>query len=193
MALKGYTNEAQVQSILNSSVSVSDTDLEIAENIVDNYTGRNFIADAVASVRYYDGNDSDRLAIDDCVEISSIEVNGDRIQSSGFLTVNNYYLYPDNYESKGLPIDLIVLYDNYFYKGNQNQKITAKWGYSVECPADVSFATAVICAGIINFNSSSNIKSENIGNYSVSYETEDGWASFNKAKTILLNYRKIEL
>ena len=196
MAKKGYTNEAQVQEILGTSSSVSDLNIEIAENIIDNYTSRNFIADTEATARYFDGNFSDRIMIDECVDITQIDINGDRILATGFTTITKYYEYPDNYESRNLPIDLVVLYETYFTKGRQNQKITAKWGYSVTCPADVSFAAAAICAGILTYGSGGNVKgvkSEKIGNYSVSYATEEGWLAFNRAKEILGVYKKIDL
>ena len=77
--------------------------------------------------------------------------------------------------------------------GHANQRITAKWGYSELVPADVSFAATVMVSGMYMYGvggAMGGVKSEKIGEYSVSYADKDGWADFKKAQDILNSYVK---
>lgn len=207
MSVKGYTNKEEVENyILKSIVSdfedQLDSYIEAVEKTIDNITGRNFIADSTASERVYDGDGECDLLIDDAVQVTKVETgldsyggNFQEVISSG---PDRYFLEPANYAALGRPIRKISLSSRIWPEGKQNNRITAKWGYSVTVPSDIKFAATVFVAGILNQTrqGGSEIKSEKIGNYQVTYNTEDGknsWADFENAKAILESYRIINI
>lgn len=202
--MKGYTTKTAIENYILQNIDSSfDSQIEAwiasVETIIDNATGRNFKADAEASPRVYDGPGRPELLIDECIEVTKVEVGNDSYGGS-FSEVpqagaDRALFYPANHDSLGRPIYKVTLVSRTFSKGLQNQRITAKWGYSEEPPLDIQFAATVFMAGIINQSRSggSEIKSESIGNYSVTYNSDAGqnsWADFDKAMQILEHYRK---
>ena len=171
------------------------------EALIDQLTGRNFKADAVASARLFDGDGDQNLLIDDAVAVTKVEVGNDgygetftEIAATGS---DRYFLEPANYAARNWPITSLMLNGRRWPEGRQNNRITAKWGYSVAVPADITFAATVFLAGVINQQrgGGDNIKSEKIGNYQVTYN-EDGknsWGDFDRAMEILAGYKKIRI
>jgi len=193
---KGYTNRGQIQNYLLHGVKdyfVPQIDHWIAqmEKFIETETQRVFIADETASVKKFDGNGEIELFVPECIEITEVKVTS----SDGteiIITSDYYYLYPIN----KMPRSRIKLADDSGYSftsGEQNIEITAKWGYSETCPSDISFATTVLVAGIINFSADmqNEVKSEAIGSYNVTYKDSNGWQDFVQAKEIIYNYRRI--
>lgn len=204
---KGYTTEALVENFLlktiDSSFSGQITSwIEGAERYIDKVTGRNFVADEEATARLYSGDGEQDLLIDDAVEITKVEVGEDdyggtfsEIASTG---ADRYFTDPENAAAKGVPVTKITLRTRRWPKGKQNNRITAKWGYSAEVPADIQFAATVLVAGIINAQTQDGeeIKSEKIGEYQVTYNSEKGRNSlsdFERAMEILQAYKKYTL
>lgn len=150
---------------------------------IERFTGRTFSADASASPRVYDGTDSAELFIDDAVEITEVKI-GDTV-----LDEDDYRLYPTN----RFPKTRIILPYKKFYEGAQNITVTAKWGYGADVPEDISFAATVMVAGIINASNSheSEIQSETIGRYQVTYKTKQQEHDFSEAQKILKLYRRL--
>jgi hypothetical protein len=166
---------------------------------IERYTDRIFIADAAATARVYDGEGIDKLLIDDCVQVTEVATGNDSYGGS-FSVVpaggsSGYITLPANNTVLGRPIQKILSRGSYFIPGQQNQRITAKWGYSVTVPADIRFAATVMVAGIINAQRKDNkeVASEKIGNYSVSYSTDKEKADYEQAKTILQSYRRYSI
>jgi len=209
MTDKGYTTAAKIKDFLN--ITTSDTFesyILAAQKIIDNITGRNFKADTEAKERLFDGPDGGarELLIDDCIEISKVEIGGNTWGDS-FSTITaggagGYLIDPpseDYREDREIPITKIILRSRVFSQGIQNQKITAKWGYSETPPDDISFAATVLAAGMYDFHrggGSGTVKSEKIGNYSVAYDVDGGSVSFGQleeAKSILDSYTKLWL
>lgn len=209
MSAKGYTDEAAVENYLLQDISASfssqiDAWIEGIENIIDQVTGRNFIADSEASARVFDGDGEQDLIVDDCVAVTKVEVGNDdyggtftEVSSSGS---DRYFLEPANAQSLNQPVPYtkIVLRSRYWAEGKQNNRVTAKWGYSAEVPADIKFAATVFLAGVLNQQrqGGDEIKSERIGNYTVTYNSDRGgnsFADFEKAKMILDSYKKYVL
>lgn len=190
---KGYTDKTTLQNYTLQTIDSSfDSQItawiESIEAYIDQFTGRNFVADSEATERVYDGDDTAHLLIDDCVEVTKVEV-GEETEVE--ITSDNYYLYPSN----SLPKNKITLKNNIFERGNQNVTITARWGYSVAAPSDIKLAATILLAGIIAYadKSSEKVKSERIGNYSVSYDDDKGWADFKRVHGILDAYRRFSL
>lgn len=204
MSAKGYTTEAVIENYLLQNIDSSfssqiDKWIESVEQIIDKMTGRNFIADSEATARLFDGDGTQELLIDECIEITKVEVGNDDYGSS-FTEVaatgaDRYFKDPPNYEVKGLPVYKLTLRSREWIDGKQNHRVTAKWGFSASVPKDIEFAATVFVAGIINqehLQGNSEVKSESIGNYSVTYNTDNGgnsWADFQKAMEILNNYK----
>lgn len=207
MAAKGYTTEAKIENyILNDIASSFSTQIsswiEGIENFIDQYTGRNFIADEAASARLYDGDGEQNILVDDCVEVTKVEQGTDdyggtfsEVSASG---ADRYFTLPNNATAKGEPINEITLRSRRWPEGIQNNRITAKWGYSASVPADIEFAATVFVAGILNQHrqGGDEIKSEKIGNYQVTYNTDNGensFGDFKRAMEILDRYRKYNI
>lgn len=201
-----YTSIQDVENYLLTEIDIGfepqvEKWIDAVEKFIDKYTGRNFKADATASVKKYDGfnvaenfrssaKSQKELFIDDCVEVTEVKI-------TDFVTPvvpsTEYLLYPAN----SLPKRRIKLKHDSSYSfvwGEQNIEITAKWGYSVNPPADIVFAATILVAGIINYGKGTQIvRTETIGNYSVSYQDELGWQDFERAMDILNQYQKIEI
>jgi hypothetical protein len=208
MASKGYTTEAKIEAF--GLIDIEDTFaaacldswIEGAENIIDEITGRNFIADAAASARLFNGDGSKSLIIDDATEITLVEVGNDdyggSFQTVGATGSNRYFAEPNNATAKGKPFTKIVLRSKHFTAGIQNHRITAKWGYSAAVPADIELAASIFTFGIANQQrqGGQSLKSERIGNYQVTYNSEDGkdsWGDFERAMEILDKYKRYHL
>ena len=186
--MKGYTTILQIENYLLIDVidgfeyQINDW-IAMMENYIDDKTGRNFKADGTSSIRKYDGDKKYLLFIDDCVEIEEVKVDDSAI--------TDYKKYPAN----KLPTTWLKRKNNVFSEGNQNIEVKAKWGYSVEPPDDIVFAATVLVAGIINFSLSAEgeVKSEKVGDYSVTYKDKKEVTDFDRAKEILNRYQKINL
>lgn len=210
--MKGYCSIIDIENYLLTEVAEWFEPqivkwIESMEAYIDKFTGRNFIADGEASAKKYElgfktrseyfrsGNFTPKeIYIDDCIEITKVSVDGTEIDS------DNYLPYPANI----LPITRIKLKRDtgeVFLSGEQNIEIEAKWGYSEAVPEDIKFACVVLVSGIINYAKSDpsdrDVRSEQIGNYSVSYGTEStselSWQDFNRAMDILTQYKKISV
>ncbi|HBT75032.1 TPA: hypothetical protein DEB29_03470 [Candidatus Wolfebacteria bacterium] len=205
MTPKGYTTKTAIENyILQEIDEVFDGQLNdwivSVEKIIDNITQRNFVADETASARLYDGDGTNELLIDECIAITKVEVGldgyGSSFQEDIATGADRYFLYPLNFAAKGFPASSIVLNARSFPEGMQNNRITAKWGYSATAPADIQFAATVFVAGILNQSRSGGeqIKTESIGNYSVTYNSDNGndsWGDFQSAQNILQAYKRI--
>jgi hypothetical protein len=207
MQPKGYTSEEKVESfglidIAGSFSSVIDDWIIGVENTIDQITGRNFVADDEASARLFSGDGSKSLSIDDAIEITLVEVGLDDY-GGNFITVGNtgsnrYFTEPANHAALGKPVTKLVLRDRHFTTGIQNHRITGKWGYSENVPKDIEFVATVFVFGIANQQrqGGNSVKSERIGNYQVTYNSENGrdsWGDFERAISILDSYKRYYL
>lgn len=201
---KGYTSKEKVENYLlqdidaGFSAQINDW-IESVERYIDQYTNRNFIADASASPRSYDGNSRQALMIDDCIAVTEVKVGNDQWGDSQSVVGNTggdrYYTLPTNNVADKVPINKIGLRTRIFTAGHANHTITAKWGYSENVPKDIEFAATVLVAGIVNHSqgktTNDSVKSEKIGEYSVTYADEKGFADAEMAKKILDSYMRI--
>lgn len=200
---KGYTTEEKIEEYLNIPIADGDADdfILAVQALIENFTGRNFKADTEASARKYDGNSQQYLNIDDCVEVSKVEVGNNSWGDSMTELVNSgstpeYYLLPTNYEADKYPINKIGARNKFFIFGHANHQITAKWGYSTTPPADLIQSATVLAGGMYNYNRSGKtgeIKSEKIGEYQVAYADQKGMNDFDEAMKVLKRYKKFEI
>jgi len=194
--LKNYTTLQNIQNYLLITVKPSfqtqvDTWMEEIEKYIDQKTGRNFVADTTASAKYYDGDDTCKLLIDDAVAITELNIGGTVMatDTDPLLADGDYILYPAN----ELPKTKIELRGSYFPAYPKRAiKVTGKWGYSAVVPADITAVATILVAGIINYslNADGEVSSETIGRYTVSYKDEKQWQDFERVEGILKYYKK---
>lgn len=196
-----YTTQEEVENYLLVDVDPSFASqitswIEQVSRYIEQTTNRVFVADEEASERFFDGNGGNELRIDECIEIDTVERGNDyygdsrtEIPSSGS---GSYIPLPNNYEALNLPIQSLLYRGGCWNKGIQNHAVTAKWGFSATPPEDIMFAATVFVAGIINSQrkDEGEVKSETIGNYSVTYEKQSQWDDFERAQSILLTYKR---
>jgi hypothetical protein len=206
MTNREYTTENKIAEYLGDiTIASGDTYNAImaTQSYVENYTERIFKADSVASSRLYDGNGRQAITIDDCISVTKVEIGNNYYGDSFTELVNTgdtpeYYLLPNNYNYLNVPITKVGARNHYFINGNANHRITAKWGYSATVPKDIEFVATVLVAGILNQarQGGDQIKSEKIGNYQVTYNTENGedsFSDFKQALSILESYKKLNI
>jgi antitoxin component HigA of HigAB toxin-antitoxin module len=184
---KGYTTKTEIENFLMININeVFDTQVDLyiseIENVIDNETGRNFIADSTASERLFDGDNESNLLIDDCIEITKIEVDGEEI--------TDYFKYPSK---TNYPINEIALEDGVFNKGRQNVAVTAKWGFSAEVPKDIRLACTVLVSNILGLflNGDDKVKTLSMGSYSVTYKDLEVITDVKNIKEILRKYQRM--
>lgn len=197
-----YTTEAKLETFLGTSITSGEADDAIAgaEDIINQWTDRDFEADDEASSRYFSGNDTSYLLIDECIEITKVELAldmyGDSYETLSEGVSNGYYPLPRDYSERGKPIHELHGRGRIWVVGEGNHRITAKWGYSEDAPAAIVTAATILAAGIYNSgrtDQAGTIQSEKIGNYAVSYNSKDGWAALERAKQILEQYKRYTL
>jgi len=147
---KGYTTKINLERYTLQTIDASfdaqiTSWIESIEKFIEKYTGRIFIADTTASEKVYDGEGGSKQKFDEFISLTKVEIGED---TKTEIESDNYRIYPNNDERK----NKIQLKENYFTKGYQNVTITAKWGYSINCPADLTLAATTLLAGIINYS-----------------------------------------
>lgn len=194
---KKYTTHTKVEDFLRTSIDYNLNDFILGvQEYIEGYTGKSFSTECdVATARVFNGSGSNELLINDCTEVSKVEL-GDDYFANNFTEIlstgsNRYLLSPNNYEEKGVPIDKIILTQNIFGKGIQNHRITAKWGYSTNPPSDIVLIATILVAGMYNAKNSINgINSETIGSYSVSFNNQEQITAYKEALEILNRYKE---
>ena len=191
----GYTSKNDIERYMLVDIDDSYNTqinewIESVEAMINDYTGRLYIADTIASIRYFDGDGSHLLLIDDCVSLTKIEM-GDPTTTKDELDTDDYYVYPYNTTPKRK-----VYYDSIFTRDNKNIDVTAKWGYSIAVPNDIKLATTILVSLIIEeaWQSEGETDSESIGSYSITYKkTETNKSKIDRAILTLNRYRKINI
>lgn len=202
---KGYTTRQQIENYLLITIDPTfytqvNSWIEQMEKYIDQVTGRNFVADAVATERLFDGNNANIFPLDDCVSITKVEQGDGTISTASInwdiiVKDEDYMEYPANHSADSLPISELRALGFVFYRGFQNVKVKAKWGYSVTAPTDIITVATILVAGLINYslNAEGEVKSMSIGRYTVTYKDEKSWQDFDRIKGILEYYKKYDL
>jgi hypothetical protein len=193
---KPYINVSDVENmalvdVVDSFEDQIDEWIIAMSNQVALLTNREWLADDTEypEVRYFDGNGSSYLRVGEMVDIDSVEVGED--YGENFESVTDFLEYPYN----TTPITKVIRKDGVWDRGIKNIKITGNFGYSETVPEDIKFAVAVLVAGIINAqsNQEGEIKSERIGNYDVTYATDEQKKDYQRAMDIIASRRVILL
>lgn len=195
--MEKYCEIADVENYLLREISSGFEDtvegwIRGVSRMMDNLANRKLVAPVIGSgedfeERFYDGNGKTCMFIDDCQEITKVEV-GDQY-GDNLVEVTDFYPSP-----RVAPYAKLFLKNNAFVSGTQNIKITGRFGYFNEIPDDIKTICAIIVAGIVNASDKGNSakKSESIGAYSVTYLDEKGFTEYENSLRSLELYRRIE-
>ena len=198
-----YTTRAKVSNYLMTDIDASfDGQLTLwisaVERHINNYTGRKdgFDADSDASVRYYDGNGKREILVDNFTEISNLQIletSGDDVQDT--LTEgrdNDYITYPYSDSPKYKIILVTSAGIGSFYKGDGRIKVTAKWGYANEVPADIELVATILVAEIVKMGRDGGlVSSESLGDYDTAFT--NAMRRMTDVKKILNQYKILKL
>jgi hypothetical protein len=195
--MKGYTTIEQIENYLLTEINIGfetqvESWIEEVEDYIDQMTGRNFVADTVASIKSYNGNGRNELIIDDCVDITKLEIydtDGNLLEGN-LVKGTDYFLEPAN----DTPKQSIRLYGHIFSRGIQNIKVTAKWGYSVSAPKSIVNVATILVSNIISFSnqSSGEIQTLSVGSYNVSFKDQPKRDDFERVPEILNSFIKYD-
>ena len=199
-----YTTQAAVEGYLLETIPDSlvprfEEYVSAVGMFIARYTGRQFVAEATATARVYDGDDTSEILTDECVAVTKVERGNDSFGGTFTeLTLGGstgYVLLPNNAAARNLPFRKVLYRGGLWACGEQNNRITARWGYSITPPADIQFAATVFVAGIINAQqpNAGQVSSEKIGNYSVTYKTPTAMADYERALAVLDQYKRYEI
>lgn len=166
-----YATLAELKILANVTVTKFDVGLQslldAAAAAIDRFCRRpgGFVGDGSASTRYYSGDGSDVLRIDECVAVSAVaikeSVSDDEDDYTTWTvgtvgTTTEADVFPASGDSRTpefnrLPYTMLVIGPNGDYSaftsgrvgkmGFPTAKITAKWGYAEEAPDDITTAT----------------------------------------------------
>lgn len=156
--------------------------------LMDQLCNRTLVAEEGSdTTRYFDGNGKARIIIDDVHTISQVEV-GDEY-GENLEEVMDTIPYPK------IPPHNILFSKSGFPSGLQNVAITGKFGLFETLPEDIAFACTVLTAGVSlnQIKPKQEITSERIGNYSVSFSTDEQKRDFARAMEIINSYRRVEI
>lgn len=161
--------------------------IQSAQDYIEKYINRKLIKEQTISARYFDGNNLNKITIDDCSDIEEVYI--DDILNTEFLG------YPYNTNA----YTSIRLKNGNFNYGTANITVKAKWGVfpEDEIPADIKLACAMLLSNMLNANNNTatgkEVKSETIGRYSVSYISSIEREKLLPVNALLDKYRKIGL
>ncbi len=196
-----YTTESKIENFLmmdidpSMSSQISDW-ISAVENYINKYTNRKdgFESATVATIKYFDGNGKIEIDIDSCTEVTSVEVLELTTGAVEWTLVagmsSDYITYPYN----ELPIYRLILRPTAqigaWYKGDKRIKVTAKWGVASSVPKDIELVATKLVASIIEKGANGgSIRSESLGDYSVTFQDLEESAKGMGVNNILDNYR----
>lgn len=193
-----FTTETKVEQYLqvdiDDSISGYVTDwINWVTQYIKNYTEKDFESGAAES-RYYDSDGTDLLLIDDVLSVSQVDIIDAQGVSEVEYTLDNtddYWLYPLNKTT----FDRIKLNHagsrGIFPNGKHRVKVTGVFATSATVPADIEWVATQMVADIIRGSSdvTKGIKSETLGEYSVTFEKAQTIVDKPMYKNILNFYR----
>jgi hypothetical protein len=173
-----YTNQAKVEAYLKRVLTASelvnlDDTIEYLSEMIDNYCNRQWSPLAIdegyededdPTARLFDGNNGKELWIDDCQDISKIEI----LDSSGnvmttYITTTDWITYPLNKDI----IESVVLRGHKFPQGRANIQVTAIFGSGTVPKMIVMVCTALVADFLADSGDvSEDFKKESIEGYS---------------------------
>ena len=192
-----YTSKTDVDNYLGTTLPNSLTSqlnqwITAVDEWIDNYTNTTF--EGSEETRYYDGNGERELLVDyfyGTPVIVILDTDGDDDTTISDDYVNKYPLNRTTKDRVYLKSGSeISLFPSYRYA----VKITATFGWSATAPEEVRLAATRLLAHLLNKRlSGGEIKSESLGDYSVTLAEIDEEADILGVKNILDQYRNISI
>lgn len=196
-----YANEGNLENYLTIDVDNSFSDAisdwsEAVDLYINNYTNKSF-ADSGSEIRYFDGNGTREIDIDDFVSLISVEVLGTTTDDVEYTLTegkaNDYLIYPYNTNPKYRLILTRTARVQRWATGERRIKITGNWGQSA-VPKDIELAATMLLAGIVEKGlKGGTVLSEDLGDYSVTFKEIDMISSVMGVKEILDKHKIYEL
>lgn len=171
-----YTTQAKVLqylglSALPSPLSSLDDFIAAAVSFIDKYTGRSF-DEGDPEDRKYDGDSSNLLLIDEASAITTVKIYDNSGNLLFTLGTGDYVLYPENKTAKNAIKLKSGRQVGSFQKGSQNVTVSGTFGGDL--PDAIAFAATQLVGAMVEdnyINATGDIKSESLGEYSVSYQS----------------------
>jgi len=189
-----YITEGDIEKFLLQDIDSSystwiTTIIGYVEDYVDKYCGTNF-KDQGSGTRYYDGSGSAEINIDNLQSVSSVQILDADGNVEVSLTENtDFWLYPLNDSVKNKLVSNTYVFPN----RPRSLKVTGTFGY-LTTPEPIKFAAIQLAAKIINQGlRGGQVKSENLGSYSITYRDIDEESESMGIKEILNQYREARL
>jgi hypothetical protein len=184
-----YTTQAKIEAYLKRSLTAYEVTLigiaiPAVKEYIDHYTTQTFDVDATDTTRYYDG-DTCELMIDPITSITSLSyVDSTGTDVEDYVVNDDYYALPRGQA----PYTSLRIAAGEFPRGVGVMKLVGKFGRTL--PDAISTAATVLVADLIE-NASSDVKSESIEGYSVTYDSirQSNWA----VNEVLNQYRSFRL
>ncbi len=171
-----YTDIKTIENYLLTEIDLSfhsqvEEWIKYAENYINTETGRMFIADKEFSPRVFRGYQ--KIFIDDCVEIEKVVIGNREFRFRAF---------PLNETPK-------IALEGKAIRGEV--EVYAKWGYSIEPPAEIKHIATLIVAGIMQtgMHPKGELSSVSLGIYSASYTKEQA-VSEKSIRNVLDKYKR---
>ncbi len=179
-----YTEKNAVQTYLLTNIDVTfDTQLSewirAMSQYIDEQVGYPVFTDE-ETTRLYDGNGELRQLISPVHTITEVTLDDEVITP-----VKAPYNNPVKRE--------LIFSDSYFTQGTANLAVTGIHSLKAELPDVIKTACTILVAGIVNQsnNQTEGVKSEKIGNYSVTYADEEEQKMYKWAMAVIASYRPI--
>lgn len=179
-----YTTKTLVQNYTLTNIDAAfDTQLTewiaAMSEFIDNYVGYPVFTET-PSTRLYDGNGKTELligAVNTITEVTVDDVVFTPIQA------------PYNSDTK----TSLIYRDNCFPVDYANVSVTGIHCLRTTLPNDLKLACAILVAGIVNQsnNQTEGVKSEKIGDYSVTYATPEEEKQYQWAMFVLKSYKPL--
>ena len=191
--LEGDIEKFILQDIDSSFSTWIDSVVDIVEEYIDHYCGTNF-ADQGSGDRYYDGSGLQDLIIDNFQSISAVKIldaSGAEIMTLTEGTDFNSAPYNNGIQNR-LVLSGSGLLSSWPDRA-RSVKVTGTFGYDA-VPKPVKLAGIQLCAKIINEGlRGGQVKSENLGSYSITYKDINEHTESLGIKEILNQYREVRL
>ena len=196
-----YTTPEDINRRINSNISsgVLNDYIDDAKAWIDVVTNTEF-GNTTASTRIFETRkNSSLIIIDQAYEVTKVDLLIARTEEADTwqeLTTTSYRLEPENNTPKTIVRFINPLgtsFPIYFYGGVANVRVTAKWGYSEEVPRDVArIASSYVIEQLrVDGLVDERVKSERLGDASVSYGTVNTDEVMMKLENQLIRYKDL--
>lgn len=179
-----YTTKADIQAYLLKTINGSydsaiNQYIAAMSEYIDSFVGYPLYRDTETE-HLYDGNGTSTLPID-------------RVHGTITVTVDDTAVTPLASPYNKDVKSSLFLRDNVFTKGYANVSVTGKHSLCASLPAQVTWACTVLVALILQQvdEQREGVKSEKIGDYTVTFKDDVQRGDFDRAKEILRSYRPI--